>query len=276
MILLEKEKYGKLIEPLKTVTINNLFARSVIENHVFGSVYVDNANNPKTFYVAHPYGMSLLFGNFNNHDFNAKFRDYALNINQIRKRDEWMQVFPKDWDIVLNDLFKGHILKSSENTRNIEVNIVEINTRINFKFNPDKYIEFKQNNSLPDLKIVRTNEKMFKCMKGTVIPLNFWKSAEEFCKKGVGFSLYHENNLASTAYSSFVHDDKLELGIETAREFRGKGFAHYVCSVLIDYCLENNYEPVWSCKLENTGSYKLAQKLGFEPVSRTPYYRLSK
>jgi hypothetical protein len=35
-------------------------------------------------------------------------------------------------------------------------------------------------------------------------------------------------------------------------------------------------EPVWACRLENDGSYKLAQKLGFEPVLEIPYYRLSK
>lgn len=35
-------------------------------------------------------------------------------------------------------------------------------------------------------------------------------------------------------------------------------------------------EPIWSCRLENTGSYKLAQKIGFLPTAEIPYYRLSK
>jgi hypothetical protein len=54
------------------------------------------------------------------------------------------------------------------------------------------------------------------------------------------------------------------------------GFAEYTCSALIDYCIENNYEPVWACHLENIGSYKLAQKIGFTPSALIPYYRLSK
>jgi len=66
------------------------------------------------------------------------------------------------------------------------------------------------------------------------------------------------------------------LGIETIPVFRRKGFAQLTCSALIDYCIENNYEPVWACKLENISSCKLAEKLGFETCKRIPYYRLSK
>jgi len=273
---LEKERFDKLIEPLKMVKINNLFARSVVKQCVSGKVYVDNKDEPVTFYVVHPYGISLLFGNCNNRKFNNSFRDYALNINKIRNKYEWMQSFPGDWESILNELFKDHIIKSSDNIENKSDELVELNTRVNFKFNCDKYLDFKKRNIISDLKIVRTDKQMFKEMKGSVVPLYFWDSADDFCKNGVGFSLFHDNKLASTAYSAFVHDDKLEIGIETTEEFRGMGFAQYVCASLIDYCIENRYEPVWSCKLENIGSDKLAQKLGFEPTLKIPFYRLCK
>ncbi|MDO9626532.1 MAG: GNAT family N-acetyltransferase [Methanobacteriaceae archaeon] len=275
MILLGKEKYEEVKEPLETVTLNNLFARSVVEKQVSGEIYVDNETNPETFYIIHPYGMSLLFGDLNNSDFNAKFRVYALNLNQTRNRHEWMQVFPKEWDAVLNDLLKDSIVKSSDNAEDIKKGIVEINTRINFKFNLDKYLEFKKNNINHDLRIVRTDKNIFTDMKGTVVPIYFWDSANDFYGNGIGFSLYHENSLASTAFSAFIHDNMLELGMETIEEFRGRGFAQHTCSALIDYCLENNYEPIWACGQENIGSYKLALKLGFEPAGRFSYYRLS-
>jgi RimJ/RimL family protein N-acetyltransferase len=115
---------------------------------------------------------------------------------------------------------------------------------------------------------------MFEEMTGTVIPSFFWNNAEDFLKNGVGYSLLYNNQLATTAYSAFIHDDMLEIGIETIPEFRGKGFAQLACSALIDYCIENNYEPVWACRLANIGSYKLALKLGFEVNIELPYYRL--
>ena len=273
MILLEESAYYKVLEPLKKITINNLFARTIIEKHLPGRVYVDNVNTPTIFYIVHPYGMSLLFGNCDNEEFNRQFREYALNKDKSRNKYEWMQVFPDSWDNRLNDLFGSDLIKYSNNFKN-EKDKVELNGRVNFKFNQDDYFTFKQNVSKINCKIVRTDKKIFYDMKGTVIPLFFWKDAEQFYNQGIGFSLFYDNNLASTAYSAYIHDNYLELGIETVEEYRGKGLAQYVCSALIDYCLQNNFEPMWACRLENTVSYKLAQKLGFKPISKRTYYKL--
>jgi GNAT superfamily N-acetyltransferase len=275
MKLLDINKYDKLIEPLKEVTINNFFARFVVEKKVNGLVYVDDTDNPKTFYVIHPYGISLLFGDCTNEEFNQNLRNYALNVNKQRSKHEWMQAFPDKWHMVLNELFEDCMIKYTDNIENLAGKIIELNTRVNFKFVLNRYLNFREGINLGSFNIVRTNKKLFKEMKGSVIPHYFWDSADDFCMNGIGFSLLDENRLASTAYSAFILGYFLELGIETIEEFRGKGFAQYVCSALIDYCLDHGYEPVWSCKFENTASYKLAQKLGFEPVAMFPFYRLS-
>jgi GNAT superfamily N-acetyltransferase len=187
-----------------------------------------------------------------------------------------MQVFPDDWNHVLKALFNDSLIKSAENKMKKETGIIELNTRVNFTFDYGRYLNFRKTNLVPDLKIIRTDGKIFSAMQGSVVPFYFWKSADDFLENGVGFSLFYKGELASTAYSSFIHDNKLELGIETVEKLRGKGFAEYTCSALIDYCIENNYEPVWACRLENIGSYKLAQKIGFTPSALIPYYRLSK
>ncbi|MGB4848789.1 MAG: GNAT family N-acetyltransferase [Saprospiraceae bacterium] len=276
MKLLEKEEYNKLTEPFKKVTINNLFARSVIEHKVSGKIFVDNPDSPKTYYVVHPYGMSLLFGESNNVEFNNSFRKYALNVNHVRDKHEWMQAFPSDWDPVLNELFKDCLIKSTENKAKKETGIIELNTRVNFRFSHERYLNFKKPNPAPEIKIVRTDKRIFRDMKGSVVPFYFWDNEDDFLKNGVGFSLFYNGRLASTAYSSYIHEDKFEIGIETIEEFRGKGFAEHTCTAFIQYCIENNYEPIWSCRIENIGSYKLALKLGFIPSAEIPYYRLSK
>ena len=109
MILLKERAYCKVREPLQKVTINNLFARTVVEKHLMGKVFVDDVNTPGTFHVVHPYGMSLLFGNPENDGFNRQFREYALNRDKTRHKDEWMQVFPDGWDDRLKDLFGSNI-----------------------------------------------------------------------------------------------------------------------------------------------------------------------
>jgi len=273
MILLDTSNYNKVIKPLREVTINNLFARSVVEKKVMGAVYVDNKDNPKTFYIIHPYGMSLLFGETDHEDFNSKFVDYALNTFKIRNRYEWLQAFPDSWNKKISDLFGNNLIKNKDNLGN-ENNKIEENSRVNFKFNKKKYLDFKFNNN-KTYKILRTDKEMYENMQGSVVPKYFWNDAEHFYNCGIGYSLIYGNQLTSTAFSAFIHENQLELGIETVEGYQGKGFAIYTCCALINYCLNNNYEPIWSCRLENIGSYQLAQKLGFEPTICIPFYRLN-
>ena len=275
MIVLPVVRYNLLEDKIKEVQINNLFARSVIEKHVTGKIYVDNINKPNTVYTIHPYGISLLFGDYKNVDFNNQFKSYALNIDNSRNKHEWMQTYPREWDNVLKDLFSNLIIKSSENTENKTTGVIELNTRVNFNFNKDKYLQIEKIALSSSEMIVETDNLHFEQMPGSVIPLKFWNSAKDFKQKGKGFTLLHNGEIASTAYSAFVHEDKLEIGIETVEKFRGFGFAELTCCMLIDYCLERELIPVWSCRFENIASYKLAQKLGFEPTLMIPFYRLS-
>lgn len=275
MILLPVDRYYLLDEKIKEVKINNLFARSVIERHVTGRIYADNITEPRTVYVIHPYGMSLLFGDHKNAEFNSRFKSYALNVDKIRDKHEWIQTYPREWDTVLKDLFGNSMIDSSVNSEKKTTGVIELNTRVNFIFNRDRYLQLDKPSLSGNDKIVDTDILHFKQMQGSVIPLNFWDSAGDFMQKGKGFTLLHNGEIASTAYSAFVHENMLEIGIETVEKYRGFGFAELSCRKLIDFCLERELIPVWSCRLENTASYKLAQKLGFEPVLMIPFYRLS-
>lgn len=275
MEILDKTDYGKVVEPFKKVTINNLFARAVIKQTVSGKIFVDDKSYPKTFYVVHPYGMTLLFGESTNEKFNEAFKRYALNKDNARSSFEWMQAFPGDWDNVLPSLFKGVLVKSTANKEKVEKGLIELNTRVNFKFNFAKHQPLSSQVVDKDISIVRANGQMFRDMQGSVVPKYFWDDEEDFLKNGVAFALFYKDELASMSFSSYWFDNDFEIGIETKEKFRGKGLAELVCRAIIDYCIENNYEPIWSCRLENVGSCKLAQKLGYEPTLYLPYYRLS-
>lgn len=275
MKLLDQRKYGKLVEPIKQVTFNTLFAEAVIENKITGQIFVDDTDHPQTWYVIHPYGMTLLFGDSNNEEFNSDFRAYSLNSHSIRDKHEWMQAFPDTWNHVLPELFGDKLITASNNKEHQLKGIIELNTRVNFKFNNADFQRSKKPIMDNDINIVRTDREVFRAMSGSVVPANFWETEDDFIKNGVGFSLYYKGKLASTAYSSFINATQLELGIETVAAYRNKGFAIYVCQALLDYCIENKKEPIWACRLENIGSYKLAQKVGFTPSIELPYYRLS-
>ncbi len=275
MIELSKNEYQKVLPFIKQVDFNYMFAKSVLEDDINGNVYVDCKENPSSFYIVHSYGMSLLFGNEKNTEFTSWLRGYLLNVEKNRVQVEWMQVFPDAWNDELDKLLGEKLARKKETQEIIDENInkkVIENTRVNFKFNYNTYSLFKENINLKDYNIVKTSTELYSKMDGAVVPKAFWKSAEQFEQSGVGFSLFIEEQLVSTAYSAFIHDNQLELGIETVKGYKGKGLAAICCAALIDYCIANDFEPVWSCKLENVASFKLALKLGFEPVSYRPYY----
>jgi GNAT superfamily N-acetyltransferase len=274
MKLLNKHQYYKVKEVLRYVAVNNLFVWSVVERHVTGAVYADDLENPEAFYVVHPYGMSMLLGHTSEESFIADLSDYLLNTTKIRNKTEWLQAYPDSWNKILRDILGNRLIKGSDAIGDKTPGRVVEYTRANFQFNRDKYLLMKSISGNHQERIVRTDKVLFEKMQGSVVPRYFWNSADDFCSQGIGFSLLIGDQPVSTAYSAYLHHRQLELGIETTEVYRGKGYALLTCAALIDYCLENGYEPVWSCRLENTGSYLLAQKLGFEPTITLPYYQL--
>jgi RimJ/RimL family protein N-acetyltransferase len=253
------------------VAINHLFARTVLEQKMDGEVFVDDPDEPTTFYIKHAYGMSLLFGRTDNPEFNTQLTSYLLNENNSRNASEWLQVFPPEWNDKLALLLGNNIVEPAKSNPDYP-QIIKW-SRVNFKFQPLKYSSRQQ--EIPaGFSLEKTDPALFDQISGSVVPSYFWRNRKEFAENAIGFSLMQNDEPVSTAFASFIHGRQLEIGIETDSAFRGKGLAQISCSALIDYCLENNFEPIWSCRLENTGSFLLAQKLGFEPTLIHPYYQL--
>ena len=266
MIKLEKDLHPLALRAISGVPINHLFALSVIQNKAAGDVFVDSLVNPKAFYVKHPYGMSLLFGEPGVASFSDALQTYLTDEKHIRKADEWLQVFPLNWsrDIPVLRGASNHPDKS-----------LEMHERVNFTFEASRYRAIRAKTlSLNDgVTVVRTNQSIFSEKGGSVIPWYFWKNSDDFVQNGVGYTVMDHGIPASTAFSAFVHEPFLELGIETAESYRGNGYAYEACSALIEHCLAKDYEPVWACRGGNIGSMKLAEKLGFAESARIPYYR---
>lgn len=258
MIKLESKDYAKAIEPLGHVRINTLFAEAVIQKVIPGNVYVDDIISPRTFYIAHPFGMSLLFGEPADDLFRRELTDYITNKNKHRHHPEWLQIDPTSrWNEIIDAMAS-----------------ITRNTRVNFSFNRELYFNQKEQFHNPDLKAVRVGQGQFRAGTASVDPKFFWRDEEHFLAEGVGFTILEAGEIASTAFSAFCNHEQLEIGIESHEAYRGRGYAYSVCSALIDYCLSHQLEPVWACRLDNKGSYHLAQRLGFEPSILIPYYRL--
>lgn len=284
MKLIEEDKYGKILEQLYEVPYNTLFARAVLELKSHGRVLVDNMDEPKTIFIAHSYGMSLLFGDTENLEFNTSLGDYMLNTNGDRLKYEWMQVYPEKWNDKLREILNEKIINyskiASEYSQTELDNLINKDRknhviqwrRVNFKYkniNTVINVESEYNIKLIDSDI-------YDRLEGSVIPKYFWKSKEGFLSDGVGYVLMNGNDIVSIAFSSCKFENELEIGVETSENYRGMGFAKHVCRAMLTYCKLNGYFPIWACKKENIGSYRLAKGLGFEESLVLPYYELVK
>jgi hypothetical protein len=275
MKLLPLDDYNLAIPKLKEVGINNLFARSVVEKHVNGKVYVDNIAGPKAFYVIHPYGMSLLYGDVSDKFLHTELKNYLMGYNGLRKASEFLQIFPSELENRIDNILGNKLcIFGSEKDRDNSGDAVVKHKRVNFKFNRGKFEQFRHRNNLNEYTFCNVDIALYNETNGRVVPNKFWNNASEFAMYGVGFSLMVEGQVVAIAFSAFMHDEMLELGMETKLECRRRGFASIVSAKLVECCLERGLEPVWACSQGNHGSYNLAVKLGFEPIAYLPYYEL--
>lgn len=281
MLELENKEFKKLIPLVERADLNTLFVLSVLEGKVNGKVFVDDFNEPKSFYIRHPYGMSLLYGITERESFYESLKSYMLNEKEERENAEWMQVYPPALYTKIEELLQEHLIKMPENEifkysneMDDRKTILEFQ-RINFSFPKENHRTLKELGMDHTHWIVTTTKEIYEKETGSVIPKYFWNTYEEFKENGGGFTLLVNQEIpSSTAFTSYRIGNKLEIGIETMEEFRGLGYATYVCIALIDYCMEHGYEPYWSCNSGNPRSKNLAEKLGFVEVRRVPYYRL--
>ncbi|MBI3374296.1 MAG: GNAT family N-acetyltransferase [Betaproteobacteria bacterium] len=140
-------------------------------------------------------------------------------------------------------------------------------------FDVDKLRRFCQ--ALPsgfELRQVRLEEvTQFATDLDPALIYNF-RSHEEFMTRGVGLGILHQRTFVSGASSAAVGGERLEIEIQTHRQFRRRGLARAVAAALILYCLERGIEPCWDAA--NEPSAALGRQLGFHSTGKYAAYRL--
>lgn len=91
----------------------------------------------------------------------------------------------------------------------------------------------------------------------------FWGGYERFGAGGFGSCVLAGEAIASVAYSIAVSERKMNLGVETVAEFRGRGLATLVSRACMAEGLARGVTPTWDCDDTNHASAALALRLGF-------------
>jgi hypothetical protein len=97
-----------------------------------------------------------------------------------------------------------------------------------------------------------------------------WRSPQNFVQDGLGFAILSGEQIVSSCTSVFACRRGLEMDVNTAEEFRGRGLASIAAAAFIRECLRQNRQPNWETFWENEPSTKLAQKLGYQIKEEYP------
>lgn len=249
---LPRGERARAAHTLHSLAMNTGFARAVLEHDAPGVAFT--APSGRSLYVVHGYGMSLLHAE-------GSADDGVLTqvLRRARREDEWLQLSSPTWADRLRTV-------ATEAAAPLEEHV-----RMNFRFCRTRFQE-RRRATAPEA--VRMGPAEFE-MQGSVVPRRFWPNAQRFLEAGAGFAVWAEGEVAAVAFASWVTRDGLELGVETRPRWRGRGFAAIACSALIEHALSRGLEPVWSCRLGNSASHRLAESLGFVATHRLPYFKLS-
>lgn len=242
------QNYKKILKLLEKVEINTYFAKCVISGYSDGCIIVDSNNKIQNFYIYNFCGMSFLFSEDKN------FISKILNYNKNRNiKYEGVQLYPSKSVQHLHSLIRNNGL------------LYKDHTRLNFKFNHEK---FDIINTVFNKSEMIKESAYNKILSGRVIPSMFC-NIEHFNKSGIGYYTNENGKPTSWAFSAFIYENFLEIGVETIKNLQGNNLALINSAALIHYCIKNNIVPVWSCEKQNHGSFKLASRLGFEVSLQT-------
>ena len=100
-----------------------------------------------------------------------------------------------------------------------------------------------------------------------------WGSVAHFLERGVGFGVLHEAKEVSRCAADCTAGTQVDVGIYTAPAHRRRGLAATVAAATVEHCLEHGFRQVgWHCDVENTASWKTAERVGFVRNREYAYY----
>jgi GNAT superfamily N-acetyltransferase len=94
--------------------------------------------------------------------------------------------------------------------------------------------------------------------------LHSFGTEEDILRHTLGVLILDGDTLVCEAASGAPSQGLIEMGVKTAEEYRGRGFATVACIQLIEICEARGYNTWWDCAKQNTASVRLANKLGYQ------------
>ncbi len=236
----------KNLEKIKILfdDIRFYMGNSVLDG-VMGKAFVDDVDNPNTAFLI--------------------VRNYCFISGNIED---------KDLKEIIDKNFKNYTLIPSDNIackiEKIYANNIQKSQRYSIKKDVtfDKEKLYQMANSLDKkFKLVQIDETLANNIK----KLKFINITDNYKEYGIGFCCIYNNEIIGVASSNIFYKDGIEVNIKVKEDYRRKGIATALASMLIIECLNQNKKISWDAA--NMNSVVLAEKLGFKYDSEYNIYK---
>jgi GNAT superfamily N-acetyltransferase len=98
-----------------------------------------------------------------------------------------------------------------------------------------------------------------------------WRDTRQLLAEGVVASAVVSGRVVATALVAACSKRYADIGVYTREGYRGRGYATAAASLVAQSVQERGRIPLWGAGAHNQASLRVAQKLGFQEVSRRRY-----
>lgn len=153
-----------------------------------------------------------------------------------------------------------------------------------FLTTPRRQYSYKNTNKLPvhentSRYIIKKidNEKLFDTCLWKSVVVDMFGSFNNYLKHGMGFIFWDDdNNMNASEVHGVPSNEYIEIGTITNEKYRGQQLSTILSNHIIRYAIKKNLKPMWTCDEENFISWKVAERQGFDELTRYTFYTWSK
>lgn len=248
----------------------SLSIHAAIEGNNPGRIFVDHPGDPRTALALTVEGY-LLAGDSDDLDTIGRLQRLfkeRIFTGEVYVNGDWsmsLAVHPLSWEERLPELIPTHEVEKSERYHYL-----------------CRELKFDWQDNLPEGYSVRRVDRGMLDDPEILFPdslgewMDFegvWWTKENFTSKGISYAVLQGNEVAAWCTPDCVAGDRIDVGIMTHPAHRRQGLAAVAVSATIEECLNQGFSAVgWHCNIDNIGSWKTAEKVGFERNREYAYY----
>lgn len=250
-LLSDYNSIGNLVNRIK---VDKVYPLSIIEGKQQGEIFSDSITEPKKVLFWHYCGFAYIVGEID--------EEFLSDIIAMMKQSKEKHSGRLALQVGKEDLISDNLL-AYRGIKKEEQYLFE-------------FIGMEEQLSSLDnsYKIEKIDELNYEMISGRIIPKFSWQSKTVFLENGFGYCLFVNGRFAACAFSAGISEKYVDIGVETVKEYQGKGYGKIISQIMVKEICQRGMIPIWECNTSNIASMKLACSIGFRIKDTHPLYLL--